>query len=175
MVSPALQEEITAAVCHDAFVQAHMRMGVVGIEPTRNEHWRVWVYAPGMPWLQLFLVMLRGNAGRSWTFDVQYGFDVAALHALREWHSLPIEREVCRLVCDYGRWIEMPPFRIGEVSVPLHPLFDTADRLWSIQATFEDRDQNVSVELLPTLAWLHDGAIYLVCGWSPLLATILFT
>jgi hypothetical protein len=164
MISHALQEEITAAVCPDAVVQAHTKMGVVGIEPTRREQWRVWVYAPGEPRLRLFLVMLRGNAGHCWTFDVQYGFDVAAIHALREWRSLPLEREVCRLVCDYGRWIEMPPFRIGEVSVPIHPLFDTTDRLWSIQAAFEDRGQDLPAELLPTLAWLHDGAIYLTCG-----------
>jgi len=175
MISPALQEEIAAAVCPAAFGQAHMTMGVVGIEPTRREHWRVWVYAPGEPRLRLFLVMLRSNAGRGFTFDVQYVFDVAAIHAMREWHSAPLEREVRRLVCDYGRWIGMPSFRIGEVSVPFHPLFETTDRLWSIQAAFEDRDQDTPVERPPTLAWLHDGAIYLACGWSPLLETVLFT
>lgn len=172
MISPALQEEITAAVCPDAVVQAHMTMSVVGIEPTRREHWRVWVYVPGELRIRLFLVTLRSNAGRRFTFDVQYVFDIAAIHALREWDAALPEREVSHLICNYGRWMGIPSLRGCEVSVPLHPLFERTDRLWSIQSVPFDQD---TVDRSPTLAWLHDGTIYLACGWSPLMETIRFT
>ena len=87
---------------------------------------------------------------------------------------MPIEKEICRFVRTYGRWIGMSSFCIREVSLPSHPLFDPADRLWFIDAAFEDRRWDMPAELLPTLAWLHDDALYLASGWSPLLETLLF-
>ncbi len=169
MISPALQEEITAAVYPAAVVEAHT-MWVVGIEPARRDSWRVWVFAPGEQRLQLFLVMLRSNAGRRCTFDVQYAFNIAVIHTLREWYAVPSEREVHQFIYDYGRWLGVPALHVSEVSV-LHPLFDTTDRLWVIQWVPLDQD---TAERAPTLAWLHDDALYLASGWSSLLETLLF-
>lgn len=174
MISPALQEDIVAAVCPGGAHQAHMDAGVVGIEAARRDSWRVWVSAPGVPRLRLFLAVLRGNAGRYFTFEVQPVLDIAALHALSACSCAPLEREVFRFVRSYGRLLRMSSSRVREVSLPSHPLFDATDRLWFVDATFGDHRWDLPTELLPALAWLHDDTLYLASGWSPLLETLLF-
>lgn len=174
MISPVLQDHIAAAVCPGTALQTHVKAGVVGIEAARRDSWRVWVLAPCAPQLQLFLVTLRGNAGRYFTFEVQLVFGVAAIHALCACSSVPIEKEIYRFVRAYGQWIGMSSFSIREISLPSHPLFDPTDRLWFIDAAFEDHTWGMPAELPPTLAWLHDDALYLASGWSPLLETLLF-
>lgn len=173
MVSPDLQAKIAAAVCPSPPGQPCQGMGVVGIEPTRREYWRVWVYTPGEPRLLLFLVLLRGNA-EQWTFDVQHALDIVATRSLRERRPTLLRREVCQFVCDYGQWTGIRSSWIREVPVPRHPLFDSTDRLWSIQAAFQERGRDECSGLLSLIAWLHDEALYLACGWSSLLEAAIF-